>query len=361
MEYKMLKILLKVLIILFFTVIYFAYKNYFSNRSEEVVLTIMKKANISPNTTDFIDIKRQIEYLMLHNFTIYTSTVTISNKTPEGERWVILESNGISTLRLANRDEKIDIKNGEIIGAKMFRFKIPRRIKELDLSNSYLSSAVLIGFENLEKINFRSCFLTHLELSQLPSLRVVDISWNEHLKSVSFSDLINLEKIYIGWRIEEINLSNLPSMRIIDFSDTYSLRKIVVSDMPLVESINLKGCSISTATFQNLTTVKEVNLSKNKINDIKFVNLPKVLRLNIKETNVSQTLLNKIVSDLTHIEWMDVSWNLDITKIDLSKLKNLRYLNITGNMSLNEVILSKSVKGKVEIEGFSKEVNIVFK
>lgn len=369
------------LVVLFFVImqLLFSYSRKMEEKSiDEMIVNIMKEAGIDPMRGDFNQIKGEIEYFLLDKgFTLYLPDKTTfftcrkkgyyickkNDKEYKNDwRWVVVGKEGIEAVRLKMRDENISLRDGTIRGYRGFSLRIPKTIRELDLTHSYLSSLELKGYKNLEVLELDSChLLSSIEFKDLPSLRRLNLT-RTSLKNISLSDLPSLQQLYINDDAEEVELSNLSSMRNVDFSDTSHLKKVSFSDMPLVESINLKGCWVlSTATFKNLGNLKEINLSKDMaIKEIEIVNLPNLSKLNLSKVYPRPEVWEKLA--LPTIRELDLSWNnLKDKEVDLSNLPQLSYLNIEGNPQVKRIILSRSVKGRIKIDGVGKDVKVVFR
>jgi len=103
--------------------------------------------------------------------------------------------------------------------------------------------------------------------------------------------------------------------------------------------------------------VKMLRISSEIITHIDLSGLPNLEYLDLVNCNITDLKL----SNLPNLKELDLNENKALSRVDLSGLTNLESLYLEDCENLNEVILSKKVKSKINIIGNLYKLNIIWK
>jgi len=139
---------------------------------------------------------------------------------------------------------------------------------------------------------------------------------SEGLTRLDLSGLTNLEKLELNWcNLTDLKLSNLPNLKELYLYGNSALTQVDLSGLTNLEKLNLRACNITDLKLSNLPNLKELDLYRNK----------------------------------------------GLIRVDLSGLTKLEKLNLKYCENLKEVIISKDVKDKINIEGDINKINLIWK
>lgn len=195
----------------------------------------------------------------------------------------------------------------------------------------------------LRSINIDNCALSHFYPVSLPGLRVLSLA-NNHLMS-DYDD-------------SPFELGNYPELRSLSVGGNRGIHNLDVSSCPLMETLLVNDCSLSTLDLSSLTELRSLNIANNKIatidlsvnkqlgsltvngnplselsicTDASFV--PTINNLNISDTNISRLdllkwyFLKQLKASNTKLEFLDFNGMQPsrMTLIDLRNNPNFTY------------------------------------
>lgn len=251
----------------------------------------------------------------------------------------VFELTHLEELRLCNsywdyqQGKRIDSKNN---GPANKIEKIPPDIRRLkSLKSLYLNG--------ISKINWKIERIVYLQ--DLPSLRILDLSYNEISDISTLEKLLNLTSLSLSANnISDISalekLLNLTSLSLSanNISDISALKKL-----PKLTSLDLGETTITDiSALEKLHNLTSLNLSENNISDFSVLKkLPKLLSLGLNGCNVSDL---SIFEKFPNLITLDASFNGISDLSVLEKLPNLTSLGLGYNEISNISVLEKLPK-----------------
>ena len=238
-------------------------------------------------------------------------------------------------------------------------------------------------FYNLVELDLSYNRIIHLNNdsdTELSTLRDLDISYNwrlQDLNSAFFAGIPNLQKLSIQGNY--LVVSMFKGLRNLTYLDMSYNKPISVNSTPFMEleyleDLNLGGCglkNLSDTMFTGLSNLLMLNLGYNDLDYLPsgvFVRLTKlkVLDLSYNRLYHSTSLPTDIFQPLIHLEQLklfmnDIPHNVNYTYVDnpISKIPSLKQLYITGAPNTNFGHGYSSLKNLeyLEISGNLSEIN----
>lgn len=189
------------------------------------------------------------------------------------------------------------------------------KLRRLDLANNkeLVGFKGLTGLKRLESLNLSGTGFSYIKVSELPSLRELDLS-HCRLDKSDFSGNASLESIKLsGTSIGEFLLLRKGELRHLDLSDS-DLLKLELDALKNLESLKLGG------------PLKSLEIKDSALRSVNMSALPE-----LKELSVYNCPL----------DMLDLGNNLELEKVFLM-LTSLRSLNINANVKLKEVLIAMS-------------------
>ena len=238
-------------------------------------------------------------------------------------------------------------------------------------------------FYNLVELDLSYNRIIHLNNdsdTELSTLRDLDISYNwrlQDLNSAFFAGIPNLQKLSIQGNY--LVVSMFKGLRNLTYLDMSYNKPISVNSTPFMEleyleDLNLGGCglkNLSDTMFTGLSNLLMLNLGYNDLDYLPsgvFVRLTKlkVLDLSYNRLYHSTSLPTDIFQPLIHLEQLklfmnDIPHNVNYTYVDnpISKIPSLKQLYITGAPNTNFGHGYSSLKNLeyLEISGNISKIN----
>lgn len=233
---------------------------------------------------------------------------------------------------------KLDL---DVRGLDELKLKNVNKLEILSVINSRLTSLSLIGLENLKTVFLNNNKLNTLSVDNLPSLKILNVSHNE---------LISLDATTLP-ELKELNASH------------NQLKSIEFQPQSKVTFISINNNKFESFDFEKLPNITHFSLKNNKLprvedaitnshfltcitNDGEYSYLLEIVSIYcLLPTYLNSLNLSGMIS-LTSIVLSDL--NIKSGKLDLSSLKNLKYLDIKSRRhTISKLILPS--KSKVEI------------
>lgn len=141
-------------------------------------------------------------------------------------------------------------------------------VLKLTIDNIYVTSIEGIeNFHNLESLNCTNTQLSDVDLSAIPSLISIDISYNTLLTNINVNGLYNLDSFYcMGNDLITVDASQC-SAETFDFSENPNLTNINLRNGVINDCITLlaEGVDYTCAMFLNLPSLESVCLDDDEI------------------------------------------------------------------------------------------------
>lgn len=242
--------------------------------------------------------------------------------------------------------------------------KIPSdtTISDYQALSPYESIESLSGLQycsNLERLNlyqngFRSPISDINPISNIKSLKYLNLANNQVHNISGLANLTNLEYLHLGWNIgisDITPLTKLHKLKTLNLTYTYGIKDLtpltslsqldsllmttaryVEDATPISELTNLKKLSftsndiISDFSFlENLTELRDLSLySNDSISDISFLSgMTKLTKLNISRNKVTDISVLENLTDLEYLELNDLKISDFSVLINLIKLKEV--------------------------------------
>ena len=169
-----------------------------------------------------------------------------------------------------------------------------------------------LGIKNLKLKNFD---MKRTNLSELVNLKELDVDVFRSGK-IDFSKNNKLEKLYLyneekNKKIDSLDFSNNPNLKELD------INKIGIKNINLDKNINLEKIKFSG------NNINELDLSKN---------------INLKDVILSNNNITNIKLNSEKVEKLDLSDNKYLKNINVTRLSNLKYLNLDNTMIKTDTI-----------------------
>jgi hypothetical protein len=183
-------------------------------------------------------------------------------------------------------------------------------------------------FKTLDSLHIKHVGITEMDLSFLPSLKYIDLSFNNlnSIKGLESLDLLSID-------LQAVGLTKIPKMNSAVVNLNLSINNIKKIDnlenLTKLQYLNLSQNKIvKTGSLKHLIYLRILYLTTNKIKSINFKNLP--LSLNMLWINDNE-LNDIVITALPVLTEIDLSWNKlrDIKDVDL--LTSLESLNLRSN------------------------------
>ena len=263
---------------------------------------------------------------------------------------------------------------------------VPDSTKVLNLTGNWFKKVnprQFRRFDNLVELNLSRNDIINLNNdseTELSTLRVLDISYNQRLQDMNsafFASIPNLQKFSI--RGNDLEVSMFKGLRNLTYLDMSYNKPISVNSTPFMEleyldDLNLVWCrlkNLSNTMFSGLSNLLMLNLGYNDLDYLPsgvFVRLTKlkVLDLSYNRLYHSTSLPTDIFQPLTHLEQLnlimyDIPHDVNYTYLDnpISKIRSLKQLYITGAPNTNFGHGYSSLKNLeyLEISGNLSEIN----
>jgi hypothetical protein len=246
-------------------------------------------------------------------------------------------ANNFKTLDLSGlvNLKKLDLNNGQLNSILLNGLS---KLESLNCSYNALTSLNLTGLSSLENLNFQSNKLTTIDLSELRKLKVLNLNSN-FLTNINVLGCTDLENLNCNNNpLTSLDVSNLSKLTTLNCSGKSIISKLT--------SLNLSGCIKLTA----------LDCSGNKFEQLNLGDLPSLINLNCSSNGLltslstkglknletlncaNSPLVNLDLEDSPHLVILEAS-STKLEFLDLSSLKELRSLGLTGSESLHYLLL----------------------
>ncbi|GKT29299.1 leucine-rich repeat domain-containing protein, partial [Aduncisulcus paluster] len=224
-------------------------------------------------------------------------------------------------------------------------------LEYLDLCEATIQDfSASLGFQSYDE----SPCSTLPDMSNLPNLQNLEMECTSLDDSdlQNISQLVNLEilQLELNSAITDISsLSPLSSLKALIISDGYHLLDMSVPSLPSLEYLSLP--SSTDTVLPDLSSVPKLRVFswiENSISDYSNLSTATALQsLNISHCAlIDGTQLSSILSSLSGLNDLTISvYNPDSATFDLSLVRSLKYLNVSGTWSdMSEAILPPNVR-----------------
>ncbi len=215
--------------------------------------------------------------------------------------------------------------NGLVSPLSVFNYTIGGVIEEVVFSDNAVETALR---EQLEIQNDRKIFSNELwEVSEfeIPSAahNCDDLKWLPHLKKLTIN----------GCTFKSMDaIAELTDLETLIISESIISAKDLenISSLPLLQSLTLESCNISSiANLEQATGLVHLDLSNNSIRDIQVLsNMPQLQELDLSSNAIVSV---EDLANLKNLQMLDISYNSLVTTEPLGSLTTLTRLDVSGN------------------------------
>lgn len=273
---------------------------------------------------------------------------------------------------IKDADSVIDIQANNLIDLQIQTAQLPNvckikasNLRWLDIKATKKTdlSGIQCISNKLEELKYCNPDVTKfpLDLSVCSKLKTLDCSESDNLKSINLKGLKNLKHLMISdCNFKTLNLSGLKNLDYLDCPNNN------------IKSLNLKKCKKLTRLDISYNPIKKLNLTKNKkLTDLVYCGVKmkkldlskntKISSLGVMNSKIITLILPKIKNrirrtwDMTEFDEAPRKYDAKINTLDLSKLKSLKHLKGTYNItlkndfckkkySLKKIVINKKLK-----------------
>ena len=224
--------------------------------------------------------------------------------------------NGTGTLDLSNNSE----------------------LEELYLAMCWIKYPDISACPLLERISFSHGHGEMPDFSNLPNLRWLDVSHDQHgrLQPIDVSGSPNLEELNVDAAASSLSdLKNNPKLKVLKVSWCPNVDPDL-SAVPLLEEYERISCDLHSLDLSGLKNLKSLTVSDNPLGSLDISGLSGLKRL----VCVSCGLSSLDLSVMKNLEYLECSWN-SITSLYFKSVPSLEEAYVAGN-PLNNIDLSNN-------------------
>jgi uncharacterized repeat protein (TIGR01451 family) len=248
-------------------------------------------------------------------------------------------------------------------------------LKKVNLNGGQLTNVILSGLSKLESLDCGSNFLTSLNLTGLTSLEKLSLQFNR-LTSINLTGLPKLKTLYVGYNfLDNINVLNCNDLEYLSCNNN-PLTALNVSNLTKLKTLNFSAVSsnLTDLNVSGCTSLTDLTCRDSKLVKLDLGYFPSLKKLDFA-SGASLTSLN--ISGLenletlncvdTSLETLDLAKNLHLRSLlissnkleflDLSPLKELLSVSLTGNNALHYLLLKN---GKTYESYFLRTPNLKY-
>ena len=208
-------------------------------------------------------------------------------------------------------------------------------LRSLEFSGYFSELSLPSNLKKLESLAVSSHTLYEISLSKFPKLESLAV--DGPLSKLSLSNLPNLTTLQLPTgTVSEVSLSNLKNLESLDLIAN-PLSKVSLSNLPKLTALRLVNNTLSELSLSNLKSLKYLVVESSTISKLSLSNLPSLHTVNEHRRTGGWGLLpfeRPLDVNLSH---------LGISELSLSKLKNLKELDLSDN-HLSDLSFLKDVE-----------------
>lgn len=188
-----------------------------------------------------------------------------------------------------------------------------------------------------------------IQVSEALLIRKIDVYNGGYIQSIVgieyFTNLTSLNCSYNG--ISTINVSNLLELKILNCNDNLALTSLNISGLSELEELNAYQCSLTSLNLNGLSSIKKINCNTNNLTTLDLSSLTNLIEVHCSNniltsinTNGLSNLkffycgINQLTSfdftNLTALEELNVSFNVNLTSINVTGMQTLKKLECNG-------------------------------
>ena len=211
-------------------------------------------------------------------------------------------------------------------------------LEELYLSMCWIKYPDISACPLLERISFSHGHGEMPDFSNLPNLRWLDVSHDQHgrLQPIDVSGSPDLEELNVDAAASSLSdLRNNPKLEVLKVSWCANVEPDL-SAVPLLEEYDRIGCDSHSMDLSGLKNLKSLAVSDNPLGSLDLSGLSGLKRL----VCVSCGLSSLDLSGMKNLEYLECGWN-SITSLDFKSVPLLEEAYVAGN-PLNNIDLSNN-------------------
>ncbi len=373
--------------------------NYIRDISAVSALRSLRKLNLDHNPVSDCSVLSELRYL--NSLSVVDTDVPEGNLRELAQQLpscaIRYGKDGEEEILIGERSFPLDSEELMLSGQTITDISLLRefrQLKILDLSNNQITDLQpLMELQKLEKLNISNNSVNDLRpLIGLPALTQLDASFNEVTETTAVGSIGSLTMLDLSHnhirdfsglgKLNRLNTLKLNATQITDadLSFLYPLKGLANLDLRENEGLSdkeigtlkgsLTGCSVITSELvyevsffghivrsdekklvypscglwdlgglDRLTRLEELDLRDNQISSLYQLEITPS-RETIRKLNLSGNQIKEVFSlrALTAVEELDLSYNQIQVIAGLGDIKTLKYLNLTGNPVLKDVV-----------------------
>lgn len=219
-------------------------------------------------------------------------------------------------------------------------------LTEFELTDAQLSSAVISGMSNLQRLNLSKNELIHFSLESATPLEYLNLSYNNIENSPAYLPSLTLENA--GAALKTLNISSNPGLECLDMRDLTGLEDLQANDCPdfasmficlpeeshnCLKYISIRNCALAHFYPVSLPALRSLDLSGNLLlteYDDEPFSMGYYPELRTLALSNNKGIRSVDVSDCTFLEQLHVDGCM-LTQLDITSCPELNTLNISGN------------------------------
>ncbi|RYG53658.1 MAG: T9SS type A sorting domain-containing protein, partial [Chitinophagaceae bacterium] len=198
----------------------------------------------------------------------------------------------------------------------------------LGCGDNALTSLNLSGLSALEDLGCQAPnAIANLNLTGCASMKLLNVMGNP-VGNIDFSQMPLLESMYVGYcGLTSIDLSGLTSLKVLQASSN-EFPSLVLTGLTSLEEVVVFDGGIQTLEAHDLPNVFNLNITGNPLTTVSLANLPALVNLDCSYANLSQLDLTGGLPLLTDLNIK----NNTLSAIDLSQLPSLVQIYAENNL-----------------------------
>lgn len=275
-------------------------------------------------------------------------------------RFLLLQDSPLTSLDLSHcskLDSVICTNN-----SKLRTLSLPQeapQLKKLDLGTCpQISSVNLSGMPRLEYLNLAEDGLTELDVSHNRELKVLIAgkSYIKQLSKITFPTPSNLETLILPiTALRKLDLSGLPNLEVLMVSYSESLTELQLHGLKRLKSLDCQGCALTELDLSGCPNLQELICNNNQLTELNCARMShlrdlycyanRLQRIDLSHCYALTSLDCSVNSTLQEVILSPALQTLDISQCGLHEIPNLNQLSRLkilncGNNALTSLDLS---------------------
>jgi Leucine-rich repeat (LRR) protein len=192
-----------------------------------------------------------------------------------------------------------------------------------------------------------NCQIAAIDLDKATGLKSIDISRNNHLKSLNLNSMHSLTEVYsMEGNLENLNLSNSDSIESV-YCSINNLKNIELSSLPRLKNLYCDRNSLTALDVSNNTNLQVLYCYKNALTDLNITNNSALKTLDCRNNQLTSVDISKSLNLNNLLLADNTISNDEANKILADLLNNVKLNPRTGKVSVS-VTLNNDGKAATE-------------